>query len=169
VPRRVCDVFLRSAGPRGKMDHRYEVRVGRELVQCRLNHPSVVRRVKTRHGNLFKWKVTLVNGVVLSLTFGKSFPFEAPRISFLNFSDPHGLIACECEAPWGCGVRVPTYLTAVYAHTETILYPKRLMGILRCAPMLMLWRKRATERLFHPSRIDFVGELRELQALLPVR
>lgn len=32
---------------------------------------------------------------------------------------------------------------------------KCMWGMFRCAPMLMLWRKRATERLYHPSRIDF--------------
>ncbi len=32
---------------------------------------------------------------------------------------------------------------------------KRHMGLLRCVPMLMLWRKRAAEYCFHPSRINF--------------
>ena len=29
------------------------------------------------------------------------------------------------------------------------------MGLLRTMPMMMLWRKRATERLYHPSRMNF--------------
>lgn len=32
---------------------------------------------------------------------------------------------------------------------------KKFMGLLRCAPMLMLWRKRAAEYCFHPSRMCF--------------
>lgn len=31
----------------------------------------------------------------------------------------------------------------------------RFIGLIRTIPMMMLWRKRATERLYHPSRIDF--------------
>ena len=38
---------------------------------------------------------------------------------------------------------------------------KQRWGILRTAPMLMLWRKRATERLYHPSRIDFAKIMEE--------
>lgn len=38
---------------------------------------------------------------------------------------------------------------------------KAYMGLLRTMPMMMLWRKRATERLYHPSKIDFARILEE--------
>jgi len=42
--------------------------------------------------------------------------------------------------------------------TRTELKRRRrrlLWGVLRCAPMLMLWRKRAAEAVWHPSRLSF--------------
>ena len=37
----------------------------------------------------------------------------------------------------------------------------RHRGIMRCAPMLMLWRKRATETVYHPDNIDFARIMSE--------
>jgi len=37
----------------------------------------------------------------------------------------------------------------------------RHRGIMRCAPMLMLWRKRATESVYHPGNIDFARIMSE--------
>jgi hypothetical protein len=39
--------------------------------------------------------------------------------------------------------------------TEKSPNHKRHMGLLRCVPMMMLWRKRAAEYCFHPSRVNF--------------
>jgi len=36
---------------------------------------------------------------------------------------------------------------------------RRINGLIRCVPMMMLWRKRATEAVFHPSRIDFISDI----------
>ena len=47
--------------------------------------------------------------------------------------------------------RAYVFVTKIPADLRRI----RMMGLFRCVPMLMLWRKRATERLYHPSRIDF--------------
>ena len=52
---------------------------------------------------------------------------------------------------------IKKYLMDVRNHRQ-----KRINGLIRCVPMLMLWRKRATEAVFHPSRIDFVEQLKEL-------
>jgi hypothetical protein len=32
---------------------------------------------------------------------------------------------------------------------------KKFVGLLRCIPMMLLWRKRATEACFHPKRLKF--------------
>jgi hypothetical protein len=53
---------------------------------------------------------------------------------------------------------IKKYLTDARAQRQ-----KRINGLIRCVPMLMLWRKRATEAVFHPSRIDFVKQLKDLE------
>jgi hypothetical protein len=150
------------------MDQHYNSRIMKEFRDCQTAYPDIVSSLEMDSST--EWTVTLTNGVHLKLTMGRDFPFLCPLVRFVNFHDLHGLVRCECEGSWYAGSRISKLLVIVHMRTEAIFEPRRtklrLMGLLRCAPMLMLWRKRATERLYHPSRIDFVTELRELNALL---
>lgn len=42
-----------------------------------------------------------------------------------------------------------------YQDRVRIRRRRRFMGMFRCFPMLMLWRKRVVERMYHPSNINF--------------
>ena len=42
-----------------------------------------------------------------------------------------------------------------YQHKVKTTRRRRFMGMFRCFPMLMLWRKRVVERMYHPSNINF--------------
>lgn len=42
-----------------------------------------------------------------------------------------------------------------YQHRTKRLRMLRFSGLFRCFPMLMLWRKRVVEKMYHPSNINF--------------
>ena len=144
--------------------HPYQRRIANELAALLPAYSGVISSVTSEDPT--RWEVTLVNGVCVTVDFVHNFPFRSPSINFTNFIDNHHLSKCRVEYGWEVAAAVGSMLVNAYAETEVVLVPKRRMGLLRCAPMLMLWRKRATERLYHPSRIDFVTELKELNALL---
>jgi len=152
------------------MDHHYNNRIVKELKECNTDYNDIVFDLELINDLSTEWMVTLTNGVQLELSISHHFPFYCPFVKLVNFDDPHGLIACECESSWHCGSRISKLLVIVYMKTQAIFEARRrrlcLMGLLRTIPMMMLWRKRATERVYHPSRIDFAAELRELNALL---
>ena len=158
--------------PEYKMEpHPYNNRIVKELAYCKYDYPHTVKRVKAGNDNCTRWEVTLINGVKLELFLGLKFPFYCPFIKFKNFDDQYAIIRCECEHEWfSCGRIGKNLLKGVYTKTQAVFEKKRAklchMGLLRTIPMMMLWRKRATERVYHPSRIDFAAELRELNALL---
>jgi len=151
-------------------EHGYSKRIAKELDQCVQCYTDVVRDVKVPSDAVHRWSVKLVNGVKLELFIGGGFPFTAPVLQFKNFYDHHGLIKCQCESAWTTASRVGKFLVNVYTLTETVFEEKRrrlrFMGLLRTVPLMLLWRKRATERLYHPSMIDFESELNELNLLL---
>jgi len=64
----------------------------------------------------------------------------------LNFHRTHVWIA-----------RLPSY-----PYNEKSPNHKKFVGLLRCIPMLMLWRKRAAEYCFHPSRVCFDIDIDEI-------
>lgn len=114
------------------------------------------------------WSIAFSNGVNARLFITWGFPYYYPQVKFYNFEDPGDAVKTLCEEPIAAG-DMERIIETMYFETHTALARrKRILigkGILRCAPMLMLWRKRATERLYHPSRIDFAAEVRELNAL----
>lgn len=140
------------------MDHEYQHRILKELKECKTDHHSIVSDLELINDSSKEWMVTLTNGVKLELSIGRNFPFQSPFVKFVNFDDIHGLMGCECESCWYSCSRISKLLVIVHMKTEARRTRLCLRGILRAAPMMMLWRKRATERLYHPSRIDFVTE-----------
>ena len=53
------------------------------------------------------------------------------------------------DLPMRVNPSMPAGTVAVHSRAA------RLMGMLRAAPMMLLWHKRAVERLYHPSRMQF--------------
>ena len=144
-------------------------RILSEIRSIQTAYTDIVRDVEVINDSSTKWLVTLINGVNLTLTFHCDHPFHPPNIEFNNYDEPVEIIKCMTKNSWSPAMESGKLMVLVHSLTERVLAPQRalrLMGILRCAPMMMLWRKRATERLYHPSRIDFEGELKELNALL---
>jgi len=151
-------------------DHKYTRRIMKELEHCVHGYRDVVRNVTTSDDSLYQWSVELMNGVKLNMFISSEFPFRTPIIQFKNFHDHHGLIKCQCEASWCTATPIGKFFVTVYSLTEASLEEtrrqKRMRGLLRTVPFMLLWRKRAIERLYHPSRIDFEYELNELNDLL---
>ena len=163
-----CSYVGRGLGshiPSITMVHQYESRLIKERVRINANHADLIRQPVECIQGIYKWMVVLANGVYVVLTMGRDFPFVGPSINFINFRDDGDAIKTSCENDWHCARLLSAVVEELNVQTDSVRMVRAGRGILLCAPMFMLWRKRATERLYHPSRIDFAAELRELQGI----
>jgi len=146
-------------------DHKYQRRIDKEIEKCNNAYSEVVHAIELVDDNSTKWRVHLTNGIQLELFIPAGFPFRSPKVNLLNFDDHHGLIKSECEEAWHTASPIGNMLHELYMIVERVMERKRMIkrgrGLLRSVPMMMLWRKRATERLYHPSKIDFAGIMAE--------
>jgi len=110
--------------------------------------------------NIQRWNCTLRCGYKFSIDVtNQSYPFHVPRLENV----PEHVI-CGFANGWTPATTMLGIITTVYHETGSYDRTRKriIMGLLRTIPMMMLWRKRATEAVFHPSRIDFAKELKEL-------
>ena len=111
-----------------------------------------LRSLKTDDDDYTRWNVVYATGHELQLTFTHAYPHEPPIIDFddaICIDIHHG--------DWSPVMTGMDIILSIYVNMELEQRKLRWVGLLRCIPMLMLWRKRATERLYHPSRIDFTA------------
>ena len=146
--------------------HLYHNRLIKERDRSNIIHSEILKSPIEFIEGVHKWMIPFSNGVHVVLSMPKDYPFEHPRIKFINFRDDNNAIKSLCESDWYCAKRLDQIIHTLHTEMEKVRIVRAGRGILLCAPMMMLWRKRATERLYHPSRIDFGGELKELNTLL---
>lgn len=128
------------------------VRVSRELRKLTQNfndYTYYIRNISTDGTNIMKWNCTYQTGHEISLEFDKEYPFNPPSIHMDGICDKVD------ERAWTPATTGVAILISIYHSSELEQRRKRWAGLLRTMPMMMLWRKRATERLYHPSRMDF--------------
>ena len=150
------------------MVHQYETRIIKERDNINTLHTDIILQPVECIQGIYKWMVVLTNGIHVVLTMGRDFPFKSPSIKFIDFRDVGNAIKFSCENEWSCGMRIDSLIRELYRATESVRMVRAGRGILLCVPMLMLWRKRAAESLYHPSRIDFHAEYRKSSRIFRV-
>jgi len=159
-------VFIDPRGIHIMVAHRFHKRLIKERDLANTQHGEILNSPIEFIEGFHKWMVSFNNGVHVVLSMPRDYPFDRPRVKFINFRDDNNAIKSLCESDWYCAKRLDIIIQTLHAEMEKVRVIRAGRGILLCAPMMMLWRKRATERLYHPSKIDFDGELRELNTLL---
>ena len=129
-------------------------RISREIKQLKKDlkyHRNFISFLEIHDDNILKWKCKYRNGHKVKILFHEDYPFEPPLIK----TD----LTCDQIDPtsWSPAATGMMVLAAVHQQIQPEIEQrkKRWMGLLMAMPMMMLWRKRATERLYHPSRMDF--------------
>lgn len=125
----MCENGLSAACPSSKShymmtSHEYINRIVKEMNRCESVYPEIVQKVRVANDDICQWKVTLRNGVKVRILIPTDFPFVSPRFELTNFEDPHGLIACECEAEWHTASRIGKSLFKLYTDTTRITESK---------------------------------------------
>jgi len=127
-------------------------RVLRELrkIQFQFHQFDFLHSLRTDGSNVNIWYIKYTSGHNLKLTFTDWYPHEPPII---DFDDDICMDLWDID--WSPTMSGMDVALSIYINADLRQRKLRLMGLLRCIPMMMLWRKRATERIYHPSRIDF--------------
>ena len=140
----------------------YSRRVQKEMFRIQYEENFVVQTLTPFHYQIL---IDNENWIWLDVDFTyTSYPFEPPEMYVMRLGRRWDMTKID----WHCGFKFKYLLdqcifnimhspSGMMAHVRQ----KQRWGILRTAPMLMLWRKRATERLYHPSRIDFTRIMEE--------
>ena len=135
---------------------RYSRRIQKEMFRIQYKENFIVQTITPFH---YQIMIDNENRVWLDVDFTDViYPFEPPELYVMRLGRRWDVSKID----WECGFKFERLLdqcifnimespSGMMAHVRQ----KQRWGILRTAPMLMLWRKRATERLYHPSRIDF--------------
>jgi len=140
----------------------YSMRIQREMFKIQYKKGFIMKTLTPFHYQIL---IDNENWVWLNVDFThRDYPFDAPELYVMRMGRRWNITKID----WVCGYKFSYLLkqcifnimhspSGMMAHVRK----KQRWGILRTAPMLMLWRKRATERLYHPSRIDFARILEE--------
>ena len=141
----------------------YSDRIQKEICELKYNDTITIKTISN-----FYYQILIDDKewIWLNMDFTNvKYPFEPPELYVLRDKRRWDVTKID----WTCGYTLKYLLdqcifnimhspSGMMAHVRQ----KRLWwGIFRTAPMLMLWRKRATERLYHPSRIDFAKIMEE--------
>lgn len=132
-------------------------RLQKELSECR-DSPMVDKIECTE--NMQLWECTLRGGYQFSIDVRyQSYPFHIPRLRGVPEQ-----VECSIGEDWTPAVKMIGIIASVYHESKSHERVRKriIMGLLRTIPMMMLWRKRATERVFHPSRMDFTSDISSL-------
>ena len=120
----MCENGLSMVCPYSKNNtmtsHKYMKRIVKEMNSCEAVYAEVVQKVRVSSDDICKWQVTLRNGVKVQIRIPTDFPFVSPLFKLTNFEDPHGLIACECEAEWYAASRIGNSLLKLYTDTTRV-------------------------------------------------